>query len=334
MKLIWYGTASLLLQAENTTIAFDPFCGMPEGGFMTRHRAAKTSGQTSGSRKVARRPIHAYRQATDIFVTHGHFDHIYHIPAIYRNLPVTVYCTKTPRRTLLKHGFPKQRYVSQAHTFAAPEFPAAQKIRRITPFLQRWTLVQKSPENSPRRGHPETFLQEQTSIQKIREIAPGWIGTVGPFTIRAYQGRHCRFDLPLLVNTVFCRRFWRHPLHLLHLLAADLTFPENGEILFYEVACQGQRIQIMGSMNLDADTEYPTGADVLILPLQGRSDQDTYALELVKRLKPKSILLDHYDDAFPPLTNDVDTSGFVRNVQAQLGIPCRPLEKYREIIIE
>lgn len=83
----------------------------------------------------------------------------------------------------------------------------------------------------------------------------------------------------------------------------------------------------MGSMNLDSNTEYPTGADALVLPLQGRSDQDTYALALVERLKPKAVLLDHYDDAFPPLSSQVDTSGFVRNVQERYGIYCKPLRK-------
>lgn len=295
MKLIWYGTASLILQEEDTTIAFDPFCGMPEGGFGRRYFGnARASTQALAARKNARASIRAYRRASDIFVTHGHFDHIYHIPAIYRKLPVTVYCTAAPRRTLQKHGFPVQRR-------------ARHMLRRKLP------------------GSP--------IMQKIQEIGPGWEGTVGPFTIAACQGRHCRFDLPLLKNTVLCRRFWRHPLHLLHILAADLTFPEKGEILFYEVTCQERRIQIMGSMNLDTHTEYPTGADVLILPLQGRSDQDTYALDIVRRLQPKSILLDHYDNAFPPLTNDIDTSVFVRNVREQLGIPCRPLEKYKEIIL-
>jgi L-ascorbate metabolism protein UlaG (beta-lactamase superfamily) len=279
LRLTWYGTAGLLFQANNRSISFDPFYPVSIGGFsrchaQTMQRDSEDIHTSSGSGKAFGE--NPYQKATDVFVTHGHFDHIYQIPDIYRNQPVIVHCTRTPQKTLLKHGFPPQ---------------------------------------------------------KLNVITPGWRGSVGPFTICAYQGRHCRFDLPLLRRTILCRRFWRHPVHLLQLLSIHLSFHEKNEILFYELSCCGKRIQIMGSMNLDPNTDYPTDADVLILPLQGRSDQDTYALEFVKRLRPKSVLLDHYDDAFPPLSSDVDTSGFVRNVREMLGIPCRPLEKNKEIVL-
>ena len=80
-------------------------------------------------------------------------------------------------------------------------------------------------------------------------------------------------------------------------------------------------------MNLDAKTEYPTDADLLILPLQGRSDQDTYALRIVEKLLPKWVLLDHYDDTFPPMTSPVDPGGFEENVKG-IDIPCERMEAY------
>lgn len=256
MQLTWYGTASLILQEGDTAIAFDPFCGLPV------HAIAHPANPMPYEKD--------FRKIPYVFVTHGHLDHIYHIPQIYRDASVVVHCTSAPKRTLLKHGFP---------------------------------------------------------AGNIQEIAPGWCGKYGPFEITAYQSRHCVYDLPLLRHTIFCRRFWAHPVHLVRLLTTHILYREKGEILFYEIVCHGLRIQIMGSMNLDPDTEYPTGADMLILPLQGRSDQDIYALKLVKRLKPKSILLDHYDNTFPPLSDDIDTSGFICNVREQFGIPCQPLKK-------
>lgn len=257
MELIWYGTASLILKEGDASIAFDPFCGM---------RREKSVPDEPDFRKVPH-----------VFVTHGHFDHIYHIPWLYRDSPVRIYCTAAPKDTLLKRG---------------------------------------------------------VSSQKIREITPGWRGQCGPFRITAYQGRHCVFDGPLLRRTILSVRFWRHPAHLFRVLKAHFSCREKGEILFYEVSCKGARIQIMGSMGLDADTEYPTGADVLVLPLQGRSDQDSYALRFVERLKPKAVLLDHYDDAFPPMSNEVDTSGFIQNVEGQFRISCEPLRKKDPVTIE
>ena len=37
----------------------------------------------------------------------------------------------------------------------------------------------------------------------------------------------------------------------------------------YEVHAEGKRLQVMGSLGLQEDQEYPQGADLLILPFQG-----------------------------------------------------------------
>ncbi len=267
MKLIWYGTASLMLEEEGVGLAFDPFMGIRPGELKKPPEILPYEKEL--------------RCMRNIFITHGHFDHIYHLPRLYaknrrqegesshEERPI-IYCTETPKKTLLRRGMPEMQF---------------------------------------------------------REIQPGTEVAIGPFTVRCLQGRHCRFDFPLILRTVCSRRFFRHPGHLLRLLYLNMTYPENKEILFYEVICAGKRVQIMGSMNLDQNVSYPTGADLLILPLQGRSDADTYALNLVRRLQPKKILLDHYDNTFEPLTGEVDVSGFVRNVWEEFHIPCRPLRK-------
>lgn len=261
MKITWYGTASLVLEAEGTVLAIDPFCKLPVGSL-------KRNSQTE---KLHERE---YSKAEYVLVTHGHLDHIYHIPMLYGNSGSQIYCTATPYATLRRERMPRKQ---------------------------------------------------------LHIIRPGWKKALGPFVIEAYQGRHCRFDWPLICSTVCRPVFWRHPVHLLRLLKIYLKFPENGEILFYEISCQGWRIQVMGSMNLDNDTVYPTGADILILPLQGRSDQNEYALQFAERLRPGQIRLDHYDNAFPPISDEVDTSGFVKNVRERCGICCRPLREGRTL---
>ena len=59
---------------------------------------------------------------------------------------------------------------------------------------------------------------------------------------------------------------------------------------------------LMGSMNLREDIDYPTDADLLILPYNGWEDNFPPAVWVIERLQPKRILLDHYDDSFPPIT--------------------------------
>lgn len=292
MQLTWYGTAALILKEEDTSIAFDPFCGL---GF---HESLQAKGLSSDEQELTElkaRDTEAqclrcrhkrsvcesghfdeleFAKIENVFITHGHFDHIAQVPAIYKDAPVKIRCTQTPYNTLLREGM-----------------------------------------------RPE----------QIQVIRPGEQIHVGPFTVTAYQSRHCRFDLPVIAKTLFRPALFSHPAYLARLLKLFAKYPENKEILFYEVLCADKRIQIMGSLNLSADVEYPTGADMLILPFQGRSDLEKLGLSIVRRLKPKEVLLDHYDDSFPPVSDEIDTKKFEKILRGQEKIPCQALEK-REIV--
>ena len=89
---------------------------------------------------------------------------------------------------------------------------------------------------------------------------------------------------------------------------------------------------ILGSLGLDPETVYPQGADLLILPFQGKSDLSAAALPVVKRLRPKSVLLDHYDDSFPPMSAEIDTRAFCELMEKR-GVPCRAFRKGEPIRI-
>lgn len=248
------------MREGDAAIAFDPFFGMPMGCFTGKDPVALPKDDFSG--------------VTDVFVTHGHVDHIYYLPELCGASDFRIHCTQAPRKTLVRRGVPPERIV-----------PAS----------------------------------------------AGGTDSVSPFTVTAYRGRHCRFDLPIILKTVFRRSFFRHLAHAVRFLLEMLRFPEKGEILMYEVSCGGKRIQVLGSLGLDEDTDYPTGADVLILPFQGRSDLEKYALGIVRRLKPRAVLLDHYDDAFPPVSDEIPTEDFIKILGAQEHIPCRAMVKGKDI---
>ena len=249
MKLTWFTTAAFTLRSGETTLAFDPFLGLPLG-----QRWPDLSGA-------------AFREASAVFVTHGHFDHILELPALLAGSEAPVYATATPCRTFEKQGVGPDR---------------------------------------------------------LRTIRPGATVTVGPFQVQAYQGRHCTFDGLLVRQTLFSRRLWKHLPRGIRLAYYSKAYPEQGETLFYEVRADEKRLQVMGSLGLDPAVLYPTGADALILPYQGRSDLVTYGWPLVDRLKPRAVYLDHYDDSFPPLTAAIDTTPFCDLLTAS-GIPCRAL---------
>lgn len=249
MKLQWFTTAAFTLTEGETTIAFDPFLGLPLG----RRWPDMTGSEFS--------------TVSAVFVTHGHFDHILELPGLLADSDAPIYATDAPCRTLVRRGVPADR---------------------------------------------------------LRTIRPGDAVGVGPFRVSAYPGRHCRFDGPLVRQTLLRSRLWRNLPRAFRLLRYLVEYPEKGETLFYEVAAGEKRVQIMGSLGLDPNVVYPTGADALILPFQGRSDLAAYSRPIVERLQPRAVYLDHYDDSFPPLTADIDTQPFCDQLTGR-SIPCRAL---------
>lgn len=247
MKLSWYGTASVMLESQDTRIVFDPFLGIPL------------------EETFCRRKLHAvkYRTADAVLVTHGHFDHILDIPKLYQNSDIEIYATKTPCLTLLSRGVARE---------------------------------------------------------KLHRIFPGMRLTLGSFDITVYQGRHCRFDIGVMLKTVCKKETLLHPKRLIELIQLNRRYEENGETLFYEIEAEGKRIQLMGSMGLAPGVDYPTGADVLILPFQGTANPAHTVAPIIERLQPKRILLDHYDNTFPPMSSHIETLGFTAKL-TYAGLP-------------
>lgn len=179
---------------------------------------------------------------------------------------------------------------------------------------------------------PCKTLREKGMGENLRLIAPGDSFTLGGMNITVYQGRHCKFDLGVVKKTVFKKDTARHPKKLLELLRLNKRYDENGETLFYEIEADGKRIHLMGSMGMDTDTEYPTGADAMVLPFQGTGDPSASVMPIVGKLKPKAIYLDHYDDAFPPMSSQIETSRFVTAMHKK-GIPAVAMEYGKTYLI-
>ena len=95
------------------------------------------------------------------------------------------------------------------------------------------------------------------------------------------------------------------------------VFRERKNTLVYVIRAEGKNILLLGSMALDEKTEYPQGTDLLILPYQGKRRPEKAACEIVEKLKPKRILLDHFDDAFPPASREEDTRPFYRMLSSR-----------------
>ena len=87
MKLQWLGTAGFKVETGDQVFLVDPY--------LTRNKQA--------------RPVQAMQPgelsgAGQIFITHGHFDHLYDVPAIMERGKSTVYCSEIAATTLLREG--------------------------------------------------------------------------------------------------------------------------------------------------------------------------------------------------------------------------------------
>ena len=154
----------------------------------------------------------------------------------------------------------------------------------------------------------ERFSEEQSNVVRIDA---GRSYQIGSIHIDVLKGRHIDFMWSRLFDTMSPARMLRYAGNLPFLYQANRFFKEAGQSVAFCITAGDhkaaeRRLLLLGSLALDADEEYPEGVDILILPYQGNNDLPARAEEVLRRLKPKSILLSHFDNAFPPMSRDVD----------------------------
>ena len=255
MKITWYGTATIGLDDGETKLLFDPFVRM--------------------NRRIETTPVEGFAGFDAVFVTHGHLDHIYSIPALTevdRNVPI--YCMAVPKKTLMERGVPEER---------------------------------------------------------IRTVRPDDVVQVGGFTVRVRRFRHIIFD-PFYILTVvpkcvvmFPRLFWQAYM--------NRKMPEGGEIVAYEIEAEGKKIFLTGSFREYPGEEYPKDIDLFVLANGGSIFVPEKAKGFIDKYRPKKILVDHFDNAFPPVTRTVSVKRLKKTVEEnhpeiEFIIPeiCTPIE--------
>ena len=153
-------------------------------------------------------------------------------------------------------------------------------------------------------------------VGEMRPLGAGDCFRVGEMTVRAYQSRHCKFDLWTVLSVALSPRTYLHAKDAVSLLKQTGKWKIKDDIFAFEISGGGKRVVVLGSAGMDRGTEYPTGADLLVFPYQGRAGMHRYMKCFLQRFRPRAVMLDHFDDAFPPLTHTIGTRKFVPAARA------------------
>ncbi|MHB8156303.1 MAG: MBL fold metallo-hydrolase [Desulfocucumaceae bacterium] len=160
----------------------------------------------------------------------------------------------------------------------------------------------------------QTLMREGVESQRIIVIAPGDDIEMGPFNIHVLRGKHIVFDRFMVAKTLLNPRVLVHFSKLRKTLKDSSMYPE-GQTLAFHIQIGDYGVLHLGSLNMDETEVYPTNTDLLTIPFQGRSDLNSYGLQFVQRIRPRSIYLHHFDDSFPPISSSVDVREFTRKVK-------------------
>lgn len=130
--------------------------------------------------------------------------------------------------------------------------------------------------------------------------------------IKTYPSAHIKNNLSI-VTLVALEVLFTFKIHKAYkLLQLHHQYLMGGKIYAYEIEHKGKKILLFGSAGIDKKVDLPSDVDVLIWPFQGRTGMSRYSLPIIERIKPKVVILDHFDDAFPPITGHVNTDKFVK----------------------
>ncbi|MCD8201706.1 MAG: MBL fold metallo-hydrolase [Clostridia bacterium] len=239
MRVMWLGTATLILENADTRILFDPYL-MPYAKYKEPI------------------PMDEAKKASAVFVTHPHFDHF----------------------------------------MDAPDFRGSED----TPIYVSGNGI----ANAARNGFSTTDMVP---------VKPGDEIETGNLRIRVHQGKHVSFDIPNALRVGLSPKTYFHFPRSVKILRTHKSFPITSDIYVYEIQGSEKTVMVCGSCDLDEETSYPHGADLLALAYQGRADLPKQSANVLRRVNPKAVMLTHFDDAYPPITTEKKTDRFLSAVQ-------------------
>ncbi len=159
----------------------------------------------------------------------------------------------------------------------------------------------------------KTLMKKGVAEERIKVFSPDDVITIGNYTIRPRRLRHIVFD-PVYILTVVPRCILKFP-RLFWVAYTNRTMPMGGEIVGFEIENEGKKIFLTGSFREHPDETYADDIDMLILANGGSVFVPEKTKSFIAKYHPKKILVDHFDDAFPPLTREVSVERLRKTVK-------------------
>ena len=164
------------------------------------------------------------------------------------------------------------------------------------------------------------LLKDGLSKNKLRKINYNDNIKIDNINVKVIKGKHIKFDLKLILNTLFNKNVIKYFKNLCILAKNNFKCKEAGETVSYYVNINNLSLLFMGSMALDENTSYPQNIDYLILAYQGRSDLDKKINNVLNVIKPKNLIVAHFDDSFPPVSKKVDLNNLKKVISKNINL--------------
>lgn len=155
-----------------------------------------------------------------------------------------------------------------------------------------------------------SLCRKGVRTENLHLIKAGSVIKAGAFKVTALKGSHIKLNLLDGLKAVFCKKVWQNRKGVIRKILKFTSCREKKESLCYLAEVCGKRILILGSLALAKDISYPKGVDLALFPYQCTDSEQIFdiAKGVYEKLKPKAILLTHFDDTFPPFSTEVDTA--------------------------
>ena len=159
----------------------------------------------------------------------------------------------------------------------------------------------------------QTLRKCKVNEDRIHVIAHGDELHFGNFTVTPIRAKHIVFD-PFYILSVVPKCAFHLPT-MFRIAALNRKFPSGHEIVMYDIHNGDKHILLCGSFGSFDDVEYPKNPDLFILANGGSVFVPEVTKKFIADIKPKTVLVDHFDDAFPPLTRKVDVTRLKHTIE-------------------